>query len=260
MPARHERFTTRARTQAAMLAVALRAIAFITFALGLACATPATPSPVADADPVAPQADTPAPSAPADDAKATPPAEVIAAAPTLGRDHRSFVACSSDAECGWDDPCKPTRCVEAGNDAVCKDSAPAPGTCSCVAGACTTKPTTAPVMAGPCELGACVVDRAAGKCVADDGGVAPGLRTRPGVDVGPSCDCEAVAAGCKFSWFDEVACASDRDCWVSATPRRHPIARPKKLKGRDFKPCVDGEVAPKCGARGVCVLGPAASC
>jgi len=33
-----------------------------------------------------------------------------------------------------------------------------------------------------------------------------------------------------------------------------PIARPKHLKGKPFKPCVDGEVAPTCTSAGACGL------
>lgn len=52
-----------------------------------------------------------------------------------------------------------------------------------------------------------------------------------------------------------VACTSVDDCWVSA--KRYPavpIARPKHLKGKKFKPCVDGEVAPTCSSGGACGL------
>jgi hypothetical protein len=105
-----------------------------------------------------------------------------------------------------------------------------------------------------------VVDRAAGKCVADDGGVAEGVRINRGVDVGPSCDCIRPDEGCVFQWFEPVPCKTTRDCWVSPDPRRHPIARPRALRKRDFRPCADGEVAPLCGPAGHCVLGPAYSC
>ncbi|MBX7084636.1 MAG: hypothetical protein K1X88_35855, partial [Nannocystaceae bacterium] len=188
----------------------------------------------------------------------SPPAKP--AAPVLGRDHRSVVACSSDADCGWDDPCKPTRCVEAGIEATCKDSAPPPGACRCVTGACTLQPDVAPAPSGGCEVRGCVVDRAAGTCVADTGGVPEAVRATPGVDQGPSCDCITPSAGCSFTWFAAVPCTSDRDCWVDPSPRRHPVARPRALRKRDFRPCKDGEVAPKCGDAGTCVLGPAYGC
>ncbi len=52
-----------------------------------------------------------------------------------------------------------------------------------------------------------------------------------------------------------LGCQSVDDCWVSA--KRFPavpIARPKHLKGKKFKPCVDGEVAPTCTSAGACAL------
>lgn len=187
-----------------------------------------------------------------------PPAEP--APPLLGRDHRSAVACTTDADCGWNDDCMPTRCVEAHPPQACDESGPEPGTCACLEGACTLKPHTPPPPAGTCEPRACVVDRAAGTCVADDGGVAEGVRYSEPVEVGPSCDCLRPDAGCVFTWFEPVPCESDRDCWVDHLPRRHPVARPKALRKRDFKPCSDGEVAPKCGPEKRCVLGPAYKC
>lgn len=105
-----------------------------------------------------------------------------------------------------------------------------------------------------------MVDRAAGRCVADTDGVPEGLRTSPGVDLGPSCDCVDPAKGCTFTWFEPVPCTTDRDCWFDPSPRLHPIARPKALRKRDFAPCKDGEVAPKCGPAGACILGPAFTC
>lgn len=170
-----------------------------------------------------------------------------------------MVACSSDAECGWDDPCQPTRCVEAGIQAACEETAPRPGACLCLAGACTLKPDRPPAPTGSCAPRGCELDRAGGRCVADDGGVPEPLRSRAPVDVGPSCDCITPASGCTFTWFEPVPCSSERDCWVAPSPRRHPIARPKEFRGRDFKPCADGEAPPRC-SDGVCVVGPGYSC
>jgi len=34
------------------------------------------------------------------------------------------------------------------------------------------------------------------------------------------------------------------DCWVGED--RQPIARPKSMRGKKFKPCKDGEHAPVC--------------
>ena len=47
-----------------------------------------------------------------------------------------------------------------------------------------------------------------------------------------------------------VPCRSVDDCWFRG---REPIARPKKLRGKRFKPCVDGELAPVC-VKGFCSL------
>lgn len=47
-----------------------------------------------------------------------------------------------------------------------------------------------------------------------------------------------------------VSCTTDDDCW-SRGPI--PIARPKTLRGKHFKPCVDGEYAPLCGGEGTCL-------
>lgn len=63
-----------------------------------------------------------------------------------------------------------------------------------------------------------------------------------------------------MTWFEPVACKTERDCWLSPTPRTHPIARPARFKGRDFKPCKDGEVAPTCGGDGFCAVGNRYKC
>jgi hypothetical protein len=211
-------------------------------------ATPATPTPAKRRSEPTPRVAEP------DEPPKTPDP------PLLGRDHRSVVACTADADCGWDDTCMPTRCVEHGPMSACDESMKPPGTCTCLEGACTLKPDTPPAQSGTCEPRACMLDRAAGKCVADDGGIAESVRSTPGVEVGPSCDCIELAKGCVFTWFDPVPCTTDRDCWVDPSPRRHPVARPKPLRKRDFRPCADGEVPPKCGPQGRCILGPAYSC
>jgi hypothetical protein len=45
----------------------------------------------------------------------------------------------------------------------------------------------------------------------------------------------------------KIPCSSADDCWVddSVSPYQ-PIARPKRLRGKRFRPCVDGEAAPVC--------------
>lgn len=235
-------------------------------ALAAACASP-SPGAATKTEVGTEPAAAPKPAEPAAPPKAAEPApppeqppEQPPEPPLLGRDHRSVVACTTNADCGWNDDCMPTRCVEDHPPQACDESMEPPGTCSCLEGACTLEPDKPPPPTGTCEPRACVVDRAAGKCVADDGGVAEGIRSAKPVEVGPSCDCVKLAEGCVFQWFDAVPCKTDRDCWVDPSPRRHPVARPKALRKRDFRPCADGEVAPKCGAEGRCVLGPAYSC
>lgn len=249
----------------------LRSLATLGLAvLTTACASPSPGAANRDAEP-GPIATAPATTVPTKppaepSTRATPkPVETTItkspAPPLLGRDHHSAVACTADADCGWNDPCMPTRCVEAQTtDIACDESGPPPGTCSCLEGACTLKPHTPPPPTGTCEPRACMVDRAAGKCVADDGGVAEGIRSSTPVEVGPSCDCIVPAEGCVFHWFEPVPCKTDRDCWVDPSPRRHPVPRPRALRRRDFRPCADGEVPPKCGPAGRCVLGPGYSC
>jgi hypothetical protein len=63
-----------------------------------------------------------------------------------------------------------------------------------------------------------------------------------------------------MTWVERVACKTDRDCWVSSTPYRHPIARPAQFKKRDFKFCKDGAAEPVCGDDGFCAIGRVAGC
>lgn len=41
----------------------------------------------------------------------------------------------------------------------------------------------------------------------------------------------------------DLPCTSVDDCWIEGGK---PVARPKRLRGKKFRPCVDGEVAPIC--------------
>jgi len=203
-------------------------------------------------------------------AAATTPAATVEPKPTppepepvLGADHRSAAPCEADADCGWDDPCVPARCLAAVTtdvDMKCAESRPPPGACMCMSGRCTLKPKPPPKASGPCENRGCVVDRAGGQCIADTRGVKVNFRTNSGVDVGPSCDCLSPAKGCDFTWYEPVPCKTVRDCWVESLPRPHPVKRPGHLRGRDFKPCSDGEVSPQCSQAGHCVLGSHWSC
>lgn len=228
------------------------------FALGCAgepvVNTRSAPGPRATAQPTSGPTSTTAPAPPSavPTLSASPPEPKA----VLGTDHRSAAPCASDADCGWDDPCMPTRCMASEmHDMKCSESRPPPGACLCVAGACTLKPKTPPSSTQPCAFRGCVVDRAGGRCVADTGGVAENFRTNPPVSTGPSCDCVKPATGCTFTWHDPVPCKTVRDCWIELDPRPHPVKRPAHLRGREFKPCHDGEISPACNDAGQCVLG-----
>ena len=250
-------------------------VAFVSMAIwwAVACSAgperPATSEPAAaPATPTAPPTSEPAATAPP---SATAPVVTAASAAPApeplpgslsGSDYRSAAACEDDADCGFDDPCMPQRCVASRSFGAqkCSESRPPPGACTCLEGRCTLEPREQPKPDGPCEVRGCVVDRAGGRCVADTRGVADNFRTNGGLSIGPSCDCIEPAKGCRFSWHAPVPCRTERDCWIDELPRPHPVPRPRHLRGRDFRPCQDGETAPQCGPDGHCVLGPAFGC
>ncbi|HTE55120.1 MAG TPA: hypothetical protein VK698_29915 [Kofleriaceae bacterium] len=97
----------------------------------------------------------------------------------------------------------------------------------------------------------CLMDVAAGTCAPGDD---PDIR--PPGQPGPRCGCDSrEPRRCHYVWVDPVPCASDEDCWVS--DGGSPIARPKKLRRKRFRPCKDGENVPVCDS-GTCVLRGAA--
>lgn len=152
--------------------------------------------------------------------------------------------CSDDAGCGWDDPCAPKRCVGAAHSStlVCEETMPAPGECLCVAGRCSLRPNEADSEAPSCRTQACGLDQGAGRCV---GGSLLGAN-RQTRDVGPACPCDEQSLECRFVWVESIACESVEACWVSDGRPHYPISRPKAKRGRKFRPCQDGEVAPAC--------------
>jgi hypothetical protein len=174
------------------------------------------------------------------------------AAPTVARAGQPAVdpsACAADADCAFDNPCNPERCVAAATvpaSAGCDRSRPPTGACVCLEKRCSLRPgPNHPVVAvdADCDhVPGCALDRAAGRC-------APGRDDdfRPNRSIGPRCDCDSrVPRRCRFSWLDPIACTSVDDCWVDPAPFSHPIARPRAKKGKRFRPCKDGEVAPAC--------------
>ena len=95
----------------------------------------------------------------------------------------------------------------------------------------------------------CGLEQAAGRCVVGDMTEANRLPR----DAGPACVCDEASDRCEFRWIDAIPCESGRDCWISDDAPRRPVARPKRLRGRRFRPCRDGELAPAC-RQGRCTL------
>ncbi len=185
--------------------------------------------------------------------------------------------CATDADCAWEDPCMPDRCVgvhEAVQGAVCDESMKPTGRCLCVDKQCSLAPDSALTdrnsrVAGQspyCEETECTLDRSRGSCAGATPSSPPNLRSRRSVQEGPGCVCESAKAGgkdgkdvCRTFWVEPVPCKSDLDCWVEHEPFGHPVARPPN-KRAPFKPCSDGTVRPVCSEQGFCRLGSAYKC
>lgn len=186
---------------------------------------------------------------PTQPASATPPAPSSGGAP-------GAASCAKDGDCGWDDPCQPRRCVAAGAAppaAGCERSVSPEGSCVCFESRCAFRPTAArspvSVETACTSIPGCVLDVGAGAC-------APGNDpdSRPLGEPGPHCRCDGrEPRRCHYVWIDPVPCESDADCWVSEEDFTRPIARPRKLRGKRFRPCKDGERAPVC-ERGRCTV------
>lgn len=234
----------------------LAILAFVSCGVGCGAADPGP-------TPTEPQGE-PRTEAPTEPRESAPPTEAVApeeAAPVAPSIPGPVLAgpCASDADCGFDSPCLPRACVS--NPPVldaCDESSPPPGVCACVNGRCGLNPfaqrgeVTSDEACESFGERACGLDLARGTC-------APG-RPDEGVGgapyTGPQCFCDGhPPRRCHFRWFEPVACRSTDDCWAEHDPLPHPIARPRRLRGRRFRPCVDGELAPTC-AEGHCFLIP----
>jgi hypothetical protein len=208
--------------------------------LALSCSQPAEPR----QSPTSPTASAPEPAEPAPPAATADAGRPAAAAPPVDPS-----ACKADADCVFENPCQPARCVAAASVPAspgCKESSEPTGTCVCFDNRCSLKPGSKhPVVAVDADctyVPGCVLDRAAGRCT-------PGKDDdfRADRSIGPRCDCDShVPQRCHFSWLDPIACTSVDDCWVDPAPFSHPIKRPRSKKGKKFRPCKDGEVAPAC--------------
>lgn len=243
----------------------------LTLALSLGCSsvepttTPAPRASVAASDHVA-EAPVTTSSAPT-----SPPASAGAptwSTPTKRNSRRDDPTagdrCESDADCAWEDPCVPDRCVGAHETAPseCKESLPAPGACVCEDRQCSLRRDDAlrDVSRGSafCDASDCALDRSRGTCSAVPASAPPGLRSRRPVDDGPGCVCEPTKQSCEAFWLEPIACKSDLDCWVEESPVRRPSKRPPG-KRTPFRPCKDGPVEPLC-VDGACRLGSAYRC
>ena len=159
--------------------------------------------------------------------------------------------CAHDSDCYWDDGCFPTRCINSEQAAPdeCEESAPPPGTCSCVERQCTLTPHT-PDEQRSAEAG-CTSDS---ECAVDIGSATCHLNGNTDVGPidrqGPICLCDEASATCVFDWVEPVLCGSFRDCWFETEPRLRPV-RSERRREAPLEPCVDGEIDAICAGRGL---------
>lgn len=218
----------------------------IALVFAMACGASPPPEPV----PPVVEAEVPA-NEPLPPAEPAEPAEVAAeVAPAA-----LVIACDVDADCGWDDPCAPTRCVEHRERAAeCSASREAPGACACLGGHCTLVPGAG--ASGPACRSFCSADPSGGTCLADD---TRGLLPDGVVGPGASCTCEGTgaSAACRYDVVPLVPCTDARDCDVEDGAHGLRPIRARHRRRRDFVPCRDGEWAPVCnqGACGIVGFG-----
>lgn len=209
----------------------------------------ATPEGAPADEPEAPASQTRPETAPPEPPLETPPPETPPPA---------AIACTTDADCGWDDPCAPTRCVEHRPEAACGESAASPGTCACLGGHCTLLPPGTSAAAGGVVSGApcrsfCSADPSGGTCRADD---SSGLLPLGLIVAGANCECAGAGspeATCRYEIVPVVPCRDARDCDVRFGPDGPRPVRAARRRRRDFVPCRDGEWRPLCND-GACEL------
>jgi hypothetical protein len=146
---------------------------------------------------------------------------------------------------------QPARCVVGPAPAAGKEPAKPDGGCVCLAGACALRPNGARVSQRGCDraMDDCALEIATARCE-------PGQRSSDaprGLSYGPSCACDRGDQRCHLRWYEPVACRTTDDCWSSDEPVAHAIPRPPRLRGREFRGCVDGEHVPAC-VQGRCTL------
>lgn len=173
--------------------------------------------------------------------------------PADGGSASSPAPCGADGECGWDDPCVPTRCVAAGSSrpAACRRSAPEPGSCRCVIGACTLQRGDLESTRSPergCQTSAdCDLDRPTGVCRVRAATLAP--PANPGDRF---CDCDTATGACVQREQAPVSCRSWRDCsWTRSPLRAVPSAQVRRPVPGPVRACRDGSIDSVC-ERGTC--------
>lgn len=152
--------------------------------------------------------------------------------------------CAADADCNFAEEVQPARCVVGPAPATGKQPAKPDGSCVCLAGRCALRPSGARRSQQTCDsaLDDCGLEVATARCE-------PGLSSSDsprGASYGPTCACGRADRRCHLRWFDPIPCKTTKDCWSSDEPVAHPIPRPKRLRGREFRGCVDGEHVPVC--------------
>jgi len=196
----------------------------------LACGSSPTSSPPA------PPSSPPAPSA-----VAPAPAPAVAAQPTT---------CAADADCNFAEGVEPARCAVGPAPAAGKQPTKPDGVCVCLAGGCALRPEGARISEQACgnEMDDCELDVPTARC---EPGITPS--DSPRSSYGPSCRCDYSDQRCHLRWFDPIPFQTTDDCWASDEPVPHAIPRPKRLRGREFRACKDGEHVPAC-VDGTCAL------
>lgn len=178
--------------------------------------------------------------------------------------HRAHAApapsriCHQDEGCRWDRTDKPTACVAHPDGTQSDRAAPKlpTGSCSCLANHCTwLYPSVSNGAQTTClDYSDCRYDTENGSCRSrtnsDRDSVSSSLKP------GPFCDCKSGT--CELIQVQPVSCQTDKDCWFSEDHPHRPIRRPAPLREHKFRPCVDGEVPPRC--MGVCGFGMPYKC
>lgn len=210
----------------------------------LACGPSPRPSPPEAAPTIAA-----APVAAASSEAVPPSAAAEAAAPPALAAQPA--TCAADADCNFAEGVEPARCVVGPAPAAGKQPATPDGSCVCLAGSCALRPDGERRSQQTCDsaLDDCGLEVATARCE-------PGLSSSDsprGASYGPSCACGRADRRCHLRWFDPIPCKTRDDCWSSDEPVAHPIRRPKRLRGREFRGCVDGEHVPVC-VEGRCAL------